>query len=121
MCQPAGQGGGRRSVRWVRNRETRAPNRTPADYTRPSGAPGGPGRWGSRHYDPAVTESRLRRISGVTGRVLLAALIALVLAGGVLVILGYVSNELAVSLLGLANAIFIGGLAFANTNTNEVQ
>jgi len=39
----------------------------------------------------------------------------------VLVILGYVSNELAVSLLGLANAVFIGGLAFANTNPSEEQ
>lgn len=33
----------------------------------------------------------------------------------VLVIVGWVSDELAVALLGLANAIFIGGLAFANT------
>ena len=34
----------------------------------------------------------------------------------VLVIVGWVSDELAVALLGLANAIFIGGLAFANTH-----
>jgi hypothetical protein len=33
----------------------------------------------------------------------------------VLVIVGWVSDELAVALLGLANAIFIGGLAFMNT------
>ncbi len=34
----------------------------------------------------------------------------------VLVIAGWVSDELAVALLGLANAVFIGGLAFANTH-----
>jgi hypothetical protein len=34
----------------------------------------------------------------------------------VLVIVGWVSDELAVALLGLANAVFIGGLAFANTH-----
>lgn len=33
-----------------------------------------------------------------------------------LVIVGWVSDELAVALLGLANAVFIGGLAFANTH-----
>ena len=33
-----------------------------------------------------------------------------------LVIAGWVSDELGVALLGLANAVFIGGLAFANTD-----
>ena len=33
----------------------------------------------------------------------------------VLVVAGWVSDELAVAILGLANAVFIGGLAFANT------
>jgi hypothetical protein len=31
-----------------------------------------------------------------------------------LVLLGWVTDEIAVALIGLANAIFIGGLAFAN-------
>ena len=39
----------------------------------------------------------------------------------VLVIAGWVSDELAVALVGLANAVFIGGLAFANTNPNPVE
>ena len=34
----------------------------------------------------------------------------------VLVIVGWVSDEAAVALLGLANAVFIGGRAFANTH-----
>jgi hypothetical protein len=34
----------------------------------------------------------------------------------VLVIAGWVSDEAAVALIGLANAVFIGGLAFANTD-----
>lgn len=34
----------------------------------------------------------------------------------VLVIAGWVSDDLAVALIGLANAVFIGGLAFANTD-----
>lgn len=33
----------------------------------------------------------------------------------ILVIAGWASDELAVALIGLANAVFIGGLAFANT------
>ena len=33
----------------------------------------------------------------------------------VLVVSGYLSDELGVAVLGLANAVFIGGLAFANT------
>lgn len=37
----------------------------------------------------------------------------------VLVIVGWVSDELAVALLGLANAVFIGGLAFMNTDSSE--
>ena len=37
----------------------------------------------------------------------------------VLVIVGWVSDELAVALLGLANAVFIGGLAFANTHPEQ--
>lgn len=37
----------------------------------------------------------------------------------VLVIAGWVSDELAVALLGLANAVFIGGLAFANTHPDR--
>jgi len=37
----------------------------------------------------------------------------------VLVIVGWVSDELGVALLGLANAVFIGGLAFANTNATD--
>jgi hypothetical protein len=37
----------------------------------------------------------------------------------VLVIAGWVSDELAIALLGLANAVFIGGLAFANTHPVE--
>jgi hypothetical protein len=37
----------------------------------------------------------------------------------VLVIVGWVSDELAVALLGLANAVFIGGLAFMNTDPSE--
>jgi len=38
----------------------------------------------------------------------------------VLVIIGWVSDEVAPALLGLANAVFIGGLAFANTDPREV-
>jgi uncharacterized membrane protein YkgB len=34
----------------------------------------------------------------------------------ILVIAGWVSDELGVALLGLANAVFIGSLAFANTD-----
>jgi hypothetical protein len=34
----------------------------------------------------------------------------------VLVIAGWVSDDAAIALLGLANAVFIGGLAFANTD-----
>ncbi len=37
----------------------------------------------------------------------------------VLVILGWVSDEVAPALIGLANAVFIGGLAFANTDTTD--
>ena len=37
----------------------------------------------------------------------------------VLVIVGWVSDELGVALLGLANAVFIGGLAFANTHPEQ--
>lgn len=37
----------------------------------------------------------------------------------VLVILGWVSDEAAPALIGLANAVFIGGLAFANTDTSD--
>jgi hypothetical protein len=37
----------------------------------------------------------------------------------VLVIAGWVSDELAVALLGLANAVFIGVLATANTPRGE--
>lgn len=37
----------------------------------------------------------------------------------VLVILGWVSDEAAPALIGLANAVFIGGLAFANTDTTD--
>ncbi len=37
----------------------------------------------------------------------------------VLVIAGWVSDELAVALIGLANAVFIGGLAFANTHPEQ--
>lgn len=37
----------------------------------------------------------------------------------ILVIVGWVSDELAVALVGLANAVFIGGLAFANTPKDE--
>ena len=37
----------------------------------------------------------------------------------VLVIAGWVSDELAVALLGLANAVFSGGLAFANTHPDQ--
>lgn len=37
----------------------------------------------------------------------------------VLVIAGWVSDELGVALIGLANAIFIGGLAFANTHPEQ--
>ena len=33
----------------------------------------------------------------------------------VLVIAGWVSDDAAIALIGLANAVFIGGLAFANT------
>lgn len=33
----------------------------------------------------------------------------------VLVVVGWVSDELGVALIGLANAVFIGGLAYANT------
>jgi hypothetical protein len=33
----------------------------------------------------------------------------------ILVLVGWASDELAVALIGLANAVFIGGLAFANT------
>jgi hypothetical protein len=33
----------------------------------------------------------------------------------ILVLVGWTSDELAVALIGLANAVFIGGLAFANT------
>jgi hypothetical protein len=36
----------------------------------------------------------------------------------VLVIIGWVNDEVAPALLGLANAVFIGGLAFANTDTD---
>jgi hypothetical protein len=32
----------------------------------------------------------------------------------VLVLVGWVSDEIGVALIGLANAVFIGGLAFAN-------
>ena len=34
----------------------------------------------------------------------------------ILVLAGWVSYELGVALLGLANAVFIGSLAFANTD-----
>jgi uncharacterized membrane protein YkgB len=34
----------------------------------------------------------------------------------ILVILGFISDELAVTLVAMANAIFIGGLAFTNTH-----
>lgn len=34
-----------------------------------------------------------------------------------LVLAGWVSDEIGVALLGLANAVFIGGLAFANVPT----
>jgi hypothetical protein len=37
----------------------------------------------------------------------------------VLVIIGWVSDEVAPALLGLANAVFVGGLAFANTDANS--
>lgn len=37
----------------------------------------------------------------------------------VLVIVGWVSDELAVAILGLVNAVFIGGLAFANTHPGD--
>jgi hypothetical protein len=37
----------------------------------------------------------------------------------VLVILGWVSDEVAPALIGLANAVFIGGLAFANTDPTD--
>jgi uncharacterized membrane protein YkgB len=37
----------------------------------------------------------------------------------VLVIAGWVSDELGVALIGLANAVFIGGLAFANTHPEQ--
>jgi hypothetical protein len=33
----------------------------------------------------------------------------------ILVLVGWTSDELGVALIGLANAVFIGGLAFANT------
>jgi hypothetical protein len=36
-----------------------------------------------------------------------------------LVLLGWFSDEIGVAILGLANAVFIGGLAFANTETVE--
>lgn len=39
----------------------------------------------------------------------------------VLVIAGWVSDELAVALIGLANAVFIGGLAFANTRPDSEE
>lgn len=34
-----------------------------------------------------------------------------------LVLAGWVSDEIGVALLGMANAVFIGGLAFANVPT----
>jgi len=37
----------------------------------------------------------------------------------VLVIAGWVSDDLAVALIGLANVVFIGGLAFANTHPDS--
>ena len=37
----------------------------------------------------------------------------------VLVVIGWVSDEVAPALLGLVNAVFIGGLAFANTDPTE--
>jgi hypothetical protein len=37
----------------------------------------------------------------------------------VLVIFGWLSDEVAPALLGLANAVFIGSLAFANTSTDD--
>ena len=37
----------------------------------------------------------------------------------VLVIAGWMSDELGVALIGLANAVFIGGLAFANTHPEQ--
>jgi hypothetical protein len=37
----------------------------------------------------------------------------------VLVVVGWVSDELGVALIGLANAVFIGGLAFANTHPEQ--
>lgn len=37
----------------------------------------------------------------------------------VLVIVGWLSDDIAPALLGLANAVFIGGLAFANTDAED--
>ena len=39
----------------------------------------------------------------------------------ILVIVGWASDELAVALIGLVNAVFIGGLAFANTPKKAVD
>jgi hypothetical protein len=38
----------------------------------------------------------------------------------ILVIVGWVSDSLAAALVGLANAVFIGGLAFSNTQTTGI-
>ena len=37
----------------------------------------------------------------------------------VLVVIGWVSDEVAPALIGLINAVFIGGLAFANTDAGD--
>lgn len=36
-----------------------------------------------------------------------------------LVLTGWVSDEIGVAILGLANAVFIGGLAFANVQSGD--
>jgi hypothetical protein len=37
----------------------------------------------------------------------------------VLVVIGWVSDQVAPALIGLVNAVFIGGLAFANTEAGD--
>jgi hypothetical protein len=39
----------------------------------------------------------------------------------ILVLVGWTSDELGVALIGLANAVFIGGLAFVNTPKKAVD
>ena len=66
------------------------------------------------HYDPPVVESRFRTIRGVVGRVVLALIMTLVLAGAALVILGYTGLEFGILEVAVA-VVIAGAVVFAWT------